>query len=234
MKISVSILLVALLGVGGTLTAEMSDKPPSAFASLKQARRLLGEKGSGAHFLSMESENAKLRPRYWWIRFYDDSLLLKLRAVQMIGPEMIRNLEPGNPFDGGNKAYVIDPESLKIDSDRCIAIMEELARDNKIPLAGINARLRKPHPGESNPVWYFEWLDANNDTLGKVNISATTGRVLEIVGLKLKSKRHQDVSRKTAAQETEDTFLGIGGDLEEFFTGARTVDQEEDLARDKN
>jgi hypothetical protein len=28
-----------------------------------------------------------------------------------------------------------------------------------------------------------------------------------------------------AANDVKDTFLGIGGDLQEFFTGERTVDQ---------
>ena len=30
---------------------------------------------------------------------------------------------------------------------------------------------------------------------------------------------------KRAANDVKDTFLGIGGDLQEFFTGERTVDQ---------
>ena len=202
------------------------DKPPSAFKELQEARRQVGDH-VGKSLLSMESDNAQLRPRYWWIRFYDEQNLFKLRAVHIIGPEITRNIEPSNPFDGGNADHIIPTESLKYDSEKCITFMEKAAKENKIPLYSINTRLEKPYPGESNPIWYFEWFDEKGNSLGKINISATTGRVTEIVGLKIKDKRFQSVSKKTFSEDVEGTFLGIGADLEEFFTDERTVDKKE-------
>ncbi|MBI4028381.1 MAG: hypothetical protein HY360_25575 [Verrucomicrobia bacterium] len=201
------------------------EKSPTAFEALKIARQQLGDR-IGANLLSIESENGKLRPRYWWLRFYDDQVFLRLRAVQMIGAEMVRNVEPGNPFDGGSSKCIILPDSLKYDSEKCIAFMEKAASENNIPLHSLNMKLYKPYPGESNPLWFFEWFDDKLDSLGSITISATSGKVTEIVDLKIKTNRLRPVAKRSASQEMEDTFLGIGGELEEFFTGKRTVDQE--------
>jgi hypothetical protein len=224
MKTTLSFLLLLIFNLS---LSQAADKPLTAFEVLKHAEKQLGEKYS-KKLVSMESQNAKLRPRYWWIRFYDDTVWLKVRAVQMIGPEMIRNIIPGNPFDGGNAEHLIDPDQLKYDSERCIAFIEKAAAQNQIPLHALNAKLEKPHPGESNPIWTFDWLDETDVSLGKISISATTGKVTEIIGLKIKDPRFQGVSKKTLSQGVGDTFMGIGADLEEFFTGKRSVDKPEE------
>jgi hypothetical protein len=210
-----------------SFSIQAADKPPTAFDVLKETQKQLGSKYSKA-LLSMESDGAKLRPRYWWIRFYDDSLWLKIRAVHMVGPDMIENVVPGNVFDGGNPEYIIQPDQLKYDSEKCITFIEKAAKENEIPLHALNIKLVKPHPGESNPIWTFEWLDEKDRNIGKLSISATTGRVTEIIGLKIKDKKLQGVSKKKLSENVEDTFLGIGADLEEFFTGKRTIDQSEE------
>ncbi len=212
-----------MIGVG---SIHAGEKPLSAFEVLKLARHQIGNR-VGANLLSMESENAKLQPRYWWIRFYDDQLFLKVRSVQMIGPDMIHNVEPGNPFDGGDSGYIIQPSQLKYDSDRCIAFIEKAAKESNIPLHSLNVRLEKPYPGESNSIWYFEWLDEQERVLGTLNISAATGRVTEIVGLKIKNKKFQGVSKKTISESVKETFLEVGADIGEFFNGKSSADKEE-------
>jgi len=216
--------LAALLLSSATAFAAPADKPLTAFETLSLARKQLGD-AVGANFLSMRCENAKLRPRYWWIRFFDESLFLKVRAVQMIGPEMVRNVEPGNIFDGGDRRYVIRPEELKYDSEKCIRFIEKCARESGIPLHALNVLLEKPHEGEVSPIWTFDWYDEKDSRLGTMKISATTGKVVEIVDLKIRSPRYQDASRKSLGGNIEDTFLEIGADMEEFFTGERTVNK---------
>jgi len=222
-------LLFAL--VAGLQGLQAADKPMTAFETLKEARKQLGD--GGKHLLSMESEHATLRPRYWWIRFFDDSAFLKVRAIHMIGPDIIENVRPANPFDGGDADHVIFPDSLKVDSEKCIKFMEKSAKDSGIPLHSLNIKLEKLYPGESNPIWMFEWLDENDDKLGTINISATTGKVTEIVGLKIRDPKFANVSKKTFSQSVEDTFVGVGADLEETFTGKRTVDKDESSTQPK-
>lgn len=225
MKRFLSLIFTFLFSISaGSIYAQKSEKQLTAFEVLKHAQRQLGR--FGKDLLSMETENSKLQPRYWWIRFFDESLVFKIRAVQMIGPEMMKNLEPGNPFDGGNRDFIISPDLLKCDSDKCINFIEKAAKASDIPLHSLNIKLDKPHPGESNPIWHFELRDLNNKSLGTISISATTSKVTEIVGLNLKDKRFSGVSKKTATQSIEETFLGVGADLEETFTGKRTVDRD--------
>jgi hypothetical protein len=209
-------LVVILASAFVGLRAE--DKPPTAFETLKQARKLLGDP-VGKQVVSMESENAKLRPRLWWIRYYDEALFLKIRAVQIVGPEILQNVEPGNPFDGGDKRYIMPEKDLKVDSEKCIVFMEKAARENGIPLYSLNAKLFKPYPSETSPIWFFEWFDEKGDKLGKMKISATTGDILEIVGLKLKGKKYASISKRTVSQVVTETFSG--GDEEESDSKAK-------------
>lgn len=218
------IIFCAVLASMFVSAAPAAEKVPTALETLKQGQKQLKE--SGKYLLSMESDNAKLRPRYWWIRFYDEKLLLKVRSVHMIGPEIIENIIPGNPFDGGNANHIIMRDQIKYDSEYCINFMEKAAKANKIPLHSLKVKLEKPYPGETNPMWSFEWFDEAHKSLGSIVMSATTAKVTKIVRLKL--KKFEGVSHKTMGQNVEDTFLGVGGDLEEFFTGKRTVDQPED------
>jgi hypothetical protein len=229
MKCYLSAALIFLLSINFLHAEKPTDKPMTAFEVLKEAQHQLGK--SGKNLIGMQSEGAKLRPRYWWIRFYDESLTMKIRAVEMIGPEMLKNLVPTNPFDGGNEQFIIQPELLKCDSEKCIAFLEKACKESGIPLHSINVKLDKPHPGESNPIWYFELFDANNKKLGKMNISATTSKVTEIVGVKLKDKRFSSVSRNTPTQDIEETFVGVGADLEETFTGKRTIDKDDSTSK---
>jgi hypothetical protein len=222
--------LIAFTVLASGITA--AEKPMTAFEVLKETQKQLGPKYAKT-FLSMESDGAKVRPRYWWVRFYDDSLWLKIRAVHMVGPDMIENKVPANILDGGNKELIIQQEQLKYDSEKCIAFIEKAAKENGIALHALNIKLVKPHPGESNQIWTFEWLDENDRNIGKLSISATTGRVTEIVGLKIKDPRLQGVSKKKLSENVEDTFLGIGADLEEFFTGKRTIGEEEEAPAEK-
>jgi len=223
MKFPLFASLAFVLGIG-ILQAE--DKPLTALETLKAAKKLLGEP-VGNNMLQIKSENGKLRPRYWWIRYYDPSLFLKLRSIQMVGPEMVKNIVPANPFDGGDSGFIIPTEQLKFDSEKAISFMEKAAKESGIPLHSLNIRLEKPHSGETNPIWYFEWFDEKRRKLGTINVSATTGKITEVVDLKIKTKNIESVSKKGFDKEVEGTFLGIGADLEEFFTGKRTVDKED-------
>lgn len=221
------LLLALALSSATAFAAPAAEKVPTAFETLAVARKQLGD-AVGSNLLSMRSDHSKLRPRFWWIRFFDQSVFLKVRAVYMIGPEMVRNVEPGNIFDGGDSRYVIRTDELKYDSDKCILFLEKCAKDSGIPLHSLDICLEKPHEGETSPVWTFDWYDSNRAHLGMMKVSATTGKVVEIVDLKIKSPRFGGVARRSAAGSVEDTFLDIGADMEEFFTGKRTVDKSGD------
>ncbi len=224
MKMHRLLLLVLVLSSATTFGAS-SETPLTAFETLAAARKQLGDP-AGSNLLSMSCENTKFRPRYWWIRFFDESLFLDVRAVYMIGPEMIRNVEPGNIFDGGDQRYVIHPDELKYDSEKCLVFVEKCAKENGIPLHSLDILLEKPHEGETSPLWTFDWYDVKRNRLGHMKISAVTGKVVEIVDLKIKAPRYKDVSRKSMAGSVEDTFTGIGADMGDFFKGKRATDKE--------
>ena len=217
-------LLLVLAFSSATAFGAPSDTPLTAFETLAAARKQLGNAGS--NLLSMSCENSKFRPRYWWIRFFDQSLFLNIRAVYMIGPEMVRNVEPGNIFDGGDQRFVIRPDELKYDSKKCLVFIEKCAKENGIPLHSLDILLEKPHEGETSPIWTFDWFDVKRSCLGKMKISATTGKVVEIVDLKIKAPRYKDVSRKSMAGSVEDTFTGIGTEMGDFFTGKHASSKE--------
>ena len=69
------LLPLVLASLAASAFAAPVDKPLTAFETLAAARKQLGD-GVGSNLLEMSCENAKLRPRFWWIRFFDESVFL--------------------------------------------------------------------------------------------------------------------------------------------------------------
>jgi hypothetical protein len=75
--------------------------------------------------------------------------------------------------------------------------------------------------------WRVELLDSGKSK-GYVYVNALDDTVAYYAGPsseKRSSSGSSDDSVEGFANDVKNTFLGIGGDLEEFFTGQRTVDK---------
>lgn len=97
------------------------------------------------------------------------------------------------------------------------------------------------HPEERTAArWYLHAFDAKTNMVGRIVLNARTAEVLATTWGEEAIKSAQVSPRKSArksrkgdpesgfeefGRDVERTFKGIGADLEEFFTGKRTIDR---------
>mgnify|MGYP007124307934 CR=1 FL=1 len=97
------------------------------------------------------------------------------------------------------------------------------------------------HPeGKTAARWYLHAYDSGSNLVGRIALNAKTSEVLATTwgaeaiktaqatpkkSVKRSRKSDRDTGFEEFGRDVERTFKGIGGDLEEFFTGRRTVDR---------
>jgi hypothetical protein len=158
-------------------------------------------------------------PNVWTVYFYDASLQNKTRMARVVDGKL-EQLGPAEHKQVAKSERVFDPDLVKVSYDQAWGAVKAKAQEKAMTFDAVNAYLYRKVPGES-PVWEFELRQAG----------ASRG-IFELdsngVFASYQEARPAAVKKGGAAgffQDVERTFLGIGGDLEEFFTGDRTVDR---------
>ena len=160
----------------------------------------------------------------WYIIFYDPSVATHGRVVLVENGRVSRTYAAN-----GGKTY---SEALSFDPSRitsegpALAAAQGYAGKHKIAYDSVKALLnqvaKKPFR------WKIE-LVATGESKGYVYVNALDDTVAAYSSPTATSTgKTTDSAPKTAAgvgNQVKDTFLGIGGDLQEFFTGERTVDK---------
>ena len=163
----------------------------------------------------------------WWVIFYDPSVPSHGRAVNVDKGQFSRTYEA--------KGGVVYPDSLTFPRSQvtgegpALAAAQNYAAQHALAYDNVRALLRITTTGQAfrwrvqllngSASRGFVFVNASDGTFatyappGSVPVKRGTGTG-GVVG---------DAHR--AANDVKNTFLGIGGDLQEFFTGERTVDQ---------
>ena len=163
----------------------------------------------------------------WWVIFYDPSVPSHGRAVKVENGAITRTYEAK-----GGVVYLKEltfPRSRVSGEGKALADSQIYAAQHAIAYDGVRALLRLTTSRQTLE-WRVELMDAGVNK-GFVFSDASDGAFAmysppsaepsatgESTGGLVGDAKHlgNDVKR---------TFLGIGGDLQEFFTGERTVDQ---------
>jgi hypothetical protein len=160
----------------------------------------------------------------WYIIFYDPSVSTHGRVVLVENGKVSRTYAAN-----GGKTYA---EALSFDPSRitsegpALTAAQGYAGKHKIAYDSVKALLnevpKKPFR------WKIELVDAG-ESKGYVYVNALDDTVAAYSSPTARATgKTGDSTPKTAAglgSQVKDTFLGIGGDLQEFFTGERTVDK---------
>ena len=170
----------------------------------------------------------------WYIKFFDPSAKSNARVVVVENGKVERfNTAEGQ---ADNKEIVsFDPTGLNAGVDKALKTASKYAKDSLIPVDSTRVFLNRPSVGKP-PVWTVELWHENRQQgyiYANTKDGAFAGYRPPGAGNQSGSaeRRHTEKSEreesgKSFGDEVKDTFLGIGGDLEEFFTGERTVDQD--------
>jgi hypothetical protein len=165
----------------------------------------------------------------WYIIFYDPKVPSHGRAVLVENDQVTKTYEArgGTTY---SSALTFDPSRISSETAP-LAVAQKYAADHNIAYDSVRALLKQTSVDKPFR-WRIELLSGANshgyvfvnaldDTFALYSTAAST------TGEKSsgKSSDSSDNSAKGFANKVQNTFLGIGGDLEEFFTGERTVDR---------
>jgi hypothetical protein len=163
----------------------------------------------------------------WWIIFYDPSVDTHGRGVKLVDGQA----QASYPAQGG----IVYADSLTFGPGdarglgKALTTAEDYAAKHSIPYNQVRALLRRTDHGQ--PLrWRVQLLD-NDVNKGVVFVDAGSGALVSFSHSgsthHARSSGGDSVSEHAhaAGNDIKDTFLGIGGDLQQFFTGERTVDK---------
>jgi hypothetical protein len=163
----------------------------------------------------------------WWVIFYDPSVPSHGRVVKVSNGQISRTYQA--------KGGVVYPDSLIFPGSQltgegpALAAAQNYAAQHGLAYDHVRALLRVSSKGQG-----FHWrvqLLEGSASQGFVFVNASDGTFamyappgsVPTKGAAGTGGVAGDVHHD--ANDVKDTFLGIGGDLQEFFTGERTVDQ---------
>jgi hypothetical protein len=115
-------------------------------------------------------------------------------------------------------ADVLEPVSLRVDSDRIAKLALQFGALNRIPVSALHYDLRKSG-ADGSPLWTVTCMDAAGNELGKILVSATSGAVLLHPGFPTAPAMDLGAERPRPASAAEEPEPG--GDVP--FQRTRTV-----------
>jgi hypothetical protein len=157
----------------------------------------------------------------WYIIFYDPSVPSHGRAV-LVENNKITKTYPANGGTTYSAALAFDPSRITSEVP-VLSAAQAYAAKHSIAYDSVHALLKQTSADKPFR-WRVELLDSGKNK-GYVYVSALDATVAYYAGPSSGKKSSSDSSSEGFANDVKNTFLGIGGDLEEFFTGERTVDK---------
>lgn len=185
-------------------------------AAYDKAKTLIDEKYR-THVLSIYGKGSMTEIQTWHFNFYDPSSPTRAKAVVMKDGkvDLLKPAEWGKPYDDSRS---FDPVQNKVGVDAALKTAKEYAATNNVAYDGVTVLLRRPN-ADSPPSWSVGFLHEGRSR-GYVLTKVEDGSFSSF-----QTRSTGSSGAEGFAKDVEDTFLGIGGDMEEFFTGKRTVDR---------
>ena len=159
----------------------------------------------------------------WYIIFYDPTVPSHGRAVLVENKQITKTYAAngGMTYSGD---LTFDPSRITSEGP-ALSAAQGYAANHNIAYDSVTVLLKMTSPNKP-----FRWrvgLIDDHKVLGYVMVNAIDDSVAdyEPASADKTAKTSVDDSAKGFGNDVKKTFLGIGGDLEEFFTGERTVDK---------
>jgi hypothetical protein len=179
------------------------------------------------HVVSVYGVGTPAAIHTWWVIFYDPSVASHGRAVKVDNGAITKTYEA--------KSGVVYDDQLTFSPSQvtgegpALAAAQNYAAQHAIAYDSVRVLLRNTTTNQA-----FRWrVELMNGAKNKGFVFAnTTDGSFAMYSPPGSEPTHTSASTggvagdvEHAANQVKSTFLGIGGDLQEFFTGERTVDQ---------
>ena len=215
------LLLIVVVCANVSFAAEKASQY-SAMKALKVAANAVPQNVRN-QLVRIVGEEGRLHPMTWQVVFYDDSASMDMRIITISRGEVLTNETPWSMLEQTNLAGCMNLRDIKLDSKDVINTVHKLCYENKIPVYVMDARLEKLQHGNVTPLWECVLKNARDNVIGTIWVSAKTGKILKTEDIEL-TPESKLRAEKSFGQSFVDSFLSLGGNMEEFFTGERTVD----------
>jgi hypothetical protein len=215
--------------------------------SAYQALRALGaQRGQGLldHVIEVQGLKGSPQPSVWRIRVEDPAARGGIREVEISGGRIISERTPVRMAMDSPEAGKMDFHSLNLDSAGAFTIADQETKKARTGFDSVDYLLRRD-PAKNRPIWELRLADESGRQVGLLTIGADNGNILREEGIYPSSahgggQQAQPQGRVSDNQnQTDDDSVTvpkiankigrgmrhIGGNLENFFTGRRTIDQ---------
>jgi len=214
--------IFAVLGavlISGTAWAQNSGTVANAFQTARQAVK----PDLQTKVVSIYGTGTPSTIEKWYIIFYDPSVATHGRAV-LVENNQITKTYAANGGVTYSAALSFDPSRITSEGP-ALSAAQNYAAKHGLAYDSVHALLRQTSANKPFR-WRVELLNSGKSR-GYVYVNALDDTVAYYAGPseKKSSSGSSDNSGEGFANDVKNTFLGIGGDLEEFFTGERTVDK---------
>ncbi|HWL52964.1 MAG TPA: hypothetical protein VNQ90_11050 [Chthoniobacteraceae bacterium] len=188
--------------------------------------------------VEVKGESGVPQPETWVIVIDDPLARGGVREIEVAGGRVVSERTPVKKYSGISAGSAMNFERLNLDSKGAFTIAEQEAKIARVSFDAVDYVLRRDED-RGFPVWRLQLLDPELRRVATLTIAADTGAVL--------NREFQSLARVGDAQHEEDevkeyietgkeegkhlgrrierTFRRVGGSLEEFFTGKRTIDR---------
>lgn len=219
--LSSSLAVVAAALISGTAWAQNSGTVNDAFQTARQAVK----PDLQTKVVSVYGTGTPSAIEKWYIIFYDPSVATHGRAV-LVENHQVTKTYAANGGVTYSSSLSFDPSRITSEKP-ALSAAQGYAAKHSIAYDSVHALLRQSSANKPFR-WRVELLNSGKSK-GYVYVNALDDTVASYAGpssVKKSSSSHSsDDSGEGFGNDVKNTFLGIGGDLEEFFTGQRTVDK---------
>ena len=182
--------------------------------------------------IELKGRSGDPQPELWTIILDDQLARGGVREIEVANGRVVSERTPVKSYSGSALGITMNFQKLNLDSEGAFAIAEAEAKAAKLGFDSVDYLLRCDD-ANSAPTWVLQLLDPQQQNLGSITIAADTGAVLaKDLGA---NRENSDQFSETDNADNwgfskfkhgvKRTFRRAGGDLQQFFTGRRTIDR---------
>ncbi len=219
---------IPVLAQSTTVTTTTTNAPAISAADAVRIAGAGVDPSMHDHIVSVYGVGAPAGIQSWWVIYYDPSVPSHGHAVCVENGQITRQYEA--------KSGIVYDQALTFASSQvtgegpALMAAQNYAAAHALAYDQVRVLLRLTAPDQSYR-WRVQLLNGGKNK-GFVFVNTTDG---SFAMYSPPGKVHTHTSASTGGgvagdvqqvgNDVKNTFLGIGGDLQEFFTGERTVDQ---------
>lgn len=243
------LVIMAAAGLAGSVAAQ-----DTAYTALRTLRSERGELPM-QQVVHVEGEYGQSQPAAWKIFLQDPAARGGVRELVIQQGRIASERTPVRGFGWVSDRSPLNFSRLNLDSNGAFKLANQAAIERRLGFNSVNYELASD-PASGAPVWDLTLFDNLGKLVGRMQISAESGKVVRALSVDAGSVEpytfdaparprtptapEEDDARyggvvgrietigDRAVDRVRDTTLRIGGTIEEFLTGDRTIDREVD------